>query len=136
MSMLRWWREYLIVGLIAVIAVGYAVWPERLPPTPASAVVKTDTQTKQIIHVVTTEPDGTITEKTTTTEKDTQVSSRTTDKSKYGVGVYIEPRTQGSTGYRDLRVDASARLGALPLFGVVGYEFKDKTIYAGIRAEF
>ena len=131
MSLLRWWREYLIVGLIAVIAVGYSVWPERLPPTPASSSTKTETETKQVVHVITTEPDGTITEKTTTTEKDTKVSSKATDKSRYGVGVYIN--TQRA---QDYRVDVSARLGALPLFGVIGYEFKDKTIYAGIRAEF
>lgn len=131
MSMLRWWREYLIVGLLSIVAGGYWLWPERLPPAPATEKVKTETVTKQVVHVITTEPDGTITEKTTTTEKDTQVSSVRTDKSKYGVGAYIN-----TSDRNDYRLDASARLGALPLFGVVGYEFKDKTVYAGIRAEF
>lgn len=131
MSMLRWWREYLIVGLLAVIAVGYAVWPEQAPVQAGPSSTKTETQTKQVIHVVTTEPDGTIIEKTTTTEKDTKVSSKAADKSKYAVGAYMNTADRS-----DYRVDAAARLGNLPLHGVVGYEFKDKTIYAGVRLEF
>lgn len=131
MSMLRWWREYLIIGLLSIVAGGYWLWPERLPPVPASEKIKTETQTKQVIHVVTTEPNGTITEKTTTTEKDTKVSTTRTDKSKYGVGAYVNAQD-----LKDYRADVSARLGNLPLHGVVGYELKDKTVYIGIRAEF
>lgn len=128
MSMLRWWRELLILALCGVIFAGYKLWPSPVAPTPA---VKTNTEVHQVTKVVTTRPDGTIIEKTVSTEKNTKVSNSGTDKSRYGVGAYINTADRN-----DYRLDASARLGALPLFGVVGYEFKDKTVYAGIRAEF
>lgn len=128
MSMLSWWREWLILALCVVIFGGYKMWPKPVVAPPES---KTLTEIKQVIKTVTTHPDGRIEDKTITTEKETKVLSKGPDKSKYGVGAYINTADRN-----DYRIDASARLGGLPLFGVVGYEFKDKTIYAGIRAEF
>jgi hypothetical protein len=128
MSMLRWWRELLLVGLSVVIFGGYKLWPS---PQPSAPDTKTSTETKQTVKVVTTHPDGTIVDKTTTTEKNSKVLSTNTDKSKYGVGAYVNARD-----LKDYRADVSARLGNLPLHGVVGYEFKDKTVYVGVRAEF
>lgn len=128
MSMLKYWRGVLILALSLVIFAGYKMWPK---PTPASTSTQTEVATKQIVKTVTTQPNGTIVEKTITTEKDTKVIAKSSDKSKYGVGAYINTADRN-----DYRVDVSARLGNLPLHGVVGYEVRNGTIYVGIRAEF
>jgi len=132
LSMLKWWREYTIAGLLAVVVGGYKLWPEAAPCDTQVQVVKEKEQLKQTVTTVTKKPDGTVEEKTVQTEKDTKVSSQTADKkSRYSVGAYVNTADRG-----DYRVDVGARLGDLPAFGVVGYEFNDKTVYAGVRLEF
>lgn len=132
MSILKFYREIIIVALLAVIAGGYLLWPQ--PDTAAGKDIKTkeEVDTKQTIITVVKRPDGTVEEKTVITEKETKVSTENSDKmSRYSVGAYANVRD-----VKDYRIDVAARLGNLPLHGVLGYEFKDKTIYAGIRAEF
>jgi hypothetical protein len=132
LSMLKWWREYTIAGLLAVVVGGYKLWPEAAPCDTQVQVVKEKEQLKQTVTTVTKKPDGTVEEKTVQTEKDTKVSSQTADKkSMYGVGVYVNTADRA-----DYRIDASVRLGTLPVHAVAGYEFKDKTIYTGVRLEF
>ena len=130
MSMfIRFWRELTILGLLGVLFIGYKTWPSPVAPAPD---VKENVQVNQVVKVKTTRPDGTIEEKVTILKKDTKVTTSNADKkSNYSIGAYINAMDRS-----DYRVDVAARIGKLPAFGVVGYEFKDKTVFVGVRVEF
>lgn len=142
---LRYWREVAILILAAACYLLYTKKPLKCPTVVADTkVVKVETvDTVQKVVVITVKPDGTKTEKTVTTEKQTQ----TKEKEKVheiAVPVAVEkPLTRYdihltrpvSDDPYDYQVGVGARLGDLPVFGTADYRWKTREILLGVRVE-
>lgn len=87
----------------------------------------------------TTKPDGTITvverEKTTTKVEERTETVTSNQKTKYRVGILVEPDVLSLTPTLSYTAMAGARLGDLPLWVDIGYSFKHKAVLAGVSLE-
>lgn len=154
--MLKYWKEVVIIGLIALSYIMYQKLKEEsiatseitrayqqlaIESSRLQERIKTDVQ---IVTVTEKRPDGTKTttktetkkevketakEKTKTVDKQESVVQRPTrDVSKYSVSVYYRPWREGVDRVQG---DVGMRLGVLPLEAVVGGS--SDGVYLGIR---
>jgi hypothetical protein len=150
MVLKRVWGPFLAFGLGCYVA-HRLQHPAQLPVTKAEIATasKVATATKAIKQVsvqTVKEPDGTqVQTQTTTTEAD---ATNETDQSStesvaaparsddpYSPARYSVDLTTRPTDYKDVKVGVGARLGGLPVFGVVEYEIQSRTVRAGLRGE-
>lgn len=143
MQVIKYWREIgaaLVVAVLCLTAWHYgAKWSggDVETSTPVSVPVLKEEEKKVKTVKETKHPNGTvITEtsesETTSREKSKVAYNRTsTPASKYSLGVYVNP-----LDYKHVQVDASARLGNLPLSAVVGYDVKHYEVKVGVRFDF
>lgn len=153
----NWWRE----GLIAALAIAVAALLNKTPPSAANV----ETTSERVVYkdrvvtvqklvtvdrfktVTVTKPDGTkiVSEshseiKTDTHSAESQKSSETEHKIntpivsepyRYSASVAVKPKD-----LKAVVVDVGARLGNLPLQGIIGYDIPNHDIRVGIRVDF
>lgn len=149
----KYWREALILVLIAACYFEYSLpKPEPVTITKEQIVYK-----DRVVTVVkeveahksrtktVTKPDGTkiVTEshedrasdtKTADTTHEQQVNTTTESANTqydYSIQITIKPQDP-----RAVKLDIGARIGRLPVSGVVGYDFEHKEAQVGLRYEF
>lgn len=110
--------------------------------TSAKTSMDTKSIQQKMVQIV-KEPDGTqITTTTNTAENDhaqevDKVETKTeTESNPYSPARYSFDLTTRPLDYKDIKIGAGARLGNLPVFGVIEYETRDHTARIGLRGEF
>lgn len=141
MQLLRFWREILILGLVAALGVVYIYRPDceqSSTSTPVSVPVLKEEEVKNKVTRITKKPSGEVVEEVSESEVSLKekskvgvATSNTSHKSKYSIGLHVNP-----LDYRHVKADASARLGDLPLHVVGGYDFKHTEASMGLRYDF
>lgn len=140
MFIIKFWRETVILGLLA-LAVFLYNFPQNCPTPEVKIVTKTEevVVTKVVEKIKEIKPDGTVIEKEITKDekKDSKVSDKKTDK----VVVASKPKYEAAVAirdldYKDLVVGVGARLGDSPFWATAGYEVKTKSALIGIKVEF
>lgn len=115
----------IIVLLVVCGTLGIAY--ERMAKKPSVSSSTSQTTTTTVEH----KPDGTTIQTTTNSNTSTSdVKPTVPDKSRYRVDVLVNPMQ-----LRDIQVNVGARIGNLPLFGILGAS-SDRSIHAGISLEF
>lgn len=144
--LLKYYRELLIVVLVASLYFTYNKYTEVSSTnnelTTKLANVNTDIQIVE--KIVEIRPDGTkiVTEKETkdkstetvaeSSEK-TETETKIASKSRYSLEV-LHP--VNAFDANKIQIGVGARIGDLPAFGTVHYNFENKDILLGIRLEF
>lgn len=148
-----YWRESLIAVLMGIV---YWQYRQELPILPPVTITETKTVyvdrvvTKEVLidkHSITTvtKPDGTkiVKDTTTATKSDTKSAEKieqetatvtavpTADPYRYSATAVINPKVLS-----DFAVDIGARLGNLPIQGVIGYDHGTNSFHLGVRADF
>lgn len=142
MQLIRFWREALILVLLAVVALLYNTatpdCPQVAVTAPVSVPVLKEEEVKKKVTKITKKPNGAVIEEITETESVSKekskigtISTVPQTRHKYSVGVYLNP-----LDYTHIRADVGARLGDLPLEAVGGFDFKHYELSIGIRYNF
>lgn len=137
MQLLHYWREFTIILLLAVLAAFYYTTKSvDCPPPVVSVPVSREEDTTTKVTKVTKKPSGAVITETTETVKSTKEKSKTVTPTysspyKYSLGIYASP-----ADYKHVRIDAGARLGALPIEAVAGFDLKYYELSIGVRLNF
>lgn len=143
MQLIKFWREILILGSWGAFGLFYATADSRCPDpttmTPISVPVSKEEEIKTKTTKTTVKPGGETVTEVTESEKVSKEKSKavaaTTGKQgpdyRYSLGVYVNP-----VDYKNVTIDAGARLGNLPLEAVGGYNFTHKEFHVGLRLNF